>query len=80
MTQPEATPDPLLSAAAIYARYLADERPADEADHSFTRYTVREWFNDRRFPLVKIGRRLYVRQSVFEAYLTASTIPARDPK
>jgi predicted DNA-binding transcriptional regulator AlpA len=38
---------------------------------------IREHFDRRRFELVKIGTRVYVRRSVIDAYLDAQTIPAR---
>jgi len=41
---------------------------------------IRHLFDKRAFPLVKMGRRVYVRRSDLEAYLTASTIPARESK
>ena len=59
--------DPLLPAAGL-------------AQYGFTIFPARKMFDHRLFPLVKIGGRLYVRRSVFEAFLNASTIPARDPK
>jgi excisionase family DNA binding protein len=41
---------------------------------------IRHLFDKRAFPLVKMGRRVYVRRSDLAAYLTASTIPARESK
>jgi hypothetical protein len=38
--------------------------------------TWRGLFNTRAMPLVRIGRKLYVRRSDALAYLTAQTIPA----
>lgn len=38
---------------------------------------ARDLFNKRRLPLVKIGRRLYVRRGDLMAYLDAATLPVR---
>lgn len=38
--------------------------------------TARRLFDQRAFPLVRIGRRLYVRRRELEAYLEANTISA----
>jgi len=38
---------------------------------------IRYLFDKRAFPLVRLGRRVYVRRSDFEAYLEASTEPAK---
>ena len=67
MTEPnqahDLSPDPLYTFTEAAAAFSMKPR------------TWRELFNTRALPLVRIGRRLYVRRSEVLAYLAAQTIP-----
>jgi hypothetical protein len=52
----------------------------DLIPYGLTPIQARRWFDRRVFPTIQVRRRLYVRRSVFEAFLEANTNPARDAK
>lgn len=64
-TQDHLAADALLDVPAVADTFNIPERAA------------RELFNRRVFPLVQLGRRLYVRKSEVDAYFETVTIPAK---
>lgn len=48
-----------------------------EQDSKISRYTWRSWIRGRRLPVVRLGRRVRVRESDYRAFLAQNLHPAR---
>jgi excisionase family DNA binding protein len=48
-----------------------------ETRSSLSRHTWRAWIRQRRLPHVRLGRRIFVREADYEAFVRAGLVPAR---